>query len=107
MEGPEAWYASDYKNDDSYIITLTEADVSELDAAVQSVVQSRQDLKVGSGTHQMHASWYKLRGDKLISCCLISAVLPMPMHTRDFIFGMHMQQNRESSCRHRHACLPS
>jgi hypothetical protein len=35
VEGPEAWYAADYRGKEDHITTLTPQHVAELDAAVQ------------------------------------------------------------------------
>ena len=40
MEGPDAWHAAQWQDDKSYIHDLTEQDISELDAAVKSAIDS-------------------------------------------------------------------
>ena len=44
VEGPEAWTAAQYRDNQEYVYVLSEADVAELDAAVAGVRD--RDLKV-------------------------------------------------------------
>jgi hypothetical protein len=46
VDGPSAWYASDYKNNEDWVYTLTPEDVEEIEAAVARVIQSGADVKV-------------------------------------------------------------
>ncbi len=46
VEGPEAWTAADYANQDSYIYRFSPTDLTELEAAVASALQQGRDLKV-------------------------------------------------------------
>ncbi|CAL8468861.1 g8402 [Coccomyxa elongata] len=45
VEGPEAWTAADYTNQDSYIYHFSPADLAELEAAVAAALQQGRDLK--------------------------------------------------------------
>ncbi len=46
VEGPEAWTAADYTNQDSYIYRFSPADLAELEAAVAAALQQGRELKV-------------------------------------------------------------
>ena len=58
VEGPEAWTAAQYRDNQEYVYVLSEADVAELDAAVAGV--RHRDLRVrgagcGAGAVQRRA----------------------------------------------------
>lgn len=46
VEGPEAWTAADYANQDDYIYHFSPADLAELEGAVAAALQQGRDLKV-------------------------------------------------------------
>lgn len=46
VEGPAAWYANDYKNDDSWIYRLTDGDIKEVEAALEVAKASGKEIKV-------------------------------------------------------------
>ena len=46
VEGPAAWYAKDYKNDDSWIYRLTDGDIKEVEAALEVAKASGKEIKV-------------------------------------------------------------
>ena len=46
VEGPSAWVAADYKDNEKWIYRLTPGDIAELDAAVTSVVASGKRIQV-------------------------------------------------------------
>ena len=46
VEGPSAWYAADFKDDDTWIYQLTDSDIQEIEAAIDAVKASKKDIKV-------------------------------------------------------------
>lgn len=46
VQGPEAWYADEYRDSRKYIYALTPNDIQELDAAVAGVLKAGIDIKV-------------------------------------------------------------
>ena len=47
VEGPSAWYAADFKDDDTWIYRLTDSDIQEIEVAVDAVKATKKDIKVG------------------------------------------------------------
>ena len=46
IEGPTAWLAADYANTEKHIYTLSETDISELDAQIAAIEAADIDIKV-------------------------------------------------------------
>ncbi len=54
IRGPDAWYARDYADPESYSYHLTVEDVIELDAAIKSAQASHKAIKVVSFKMRSH-----------------------------------------------------
>ena len=48
ITGPAVWYAADYQDNDAYIYRLSSVDITELEAAVATVVESGSKIQVTS-----------------------------------------------------------
>ena len=46
VEGPEAWTAADYTNQDDYIYHFSPVDLAELETVVAGALQQGKDIKV-------------------------------------------------------------
>lgn len=51
VSGPSAWTASDYKNHEQWIYRLSDDDVKELEAGVQSVIDRGLRIQVHTAEH--------------------------------------------------------
>lgn len=54
IDDPAGWTANDYPNLDEHIYRLTEADVEELDAAVQKAEATEQEIQVPPQLQELH-----------------------------------------------------
>ena len=48
VEGPSAWYAADFKDNDTWIYRLTDSDIQEIEAAVAAARATKKEIKVSS-----------------------------------------------------------
>lgn len=57
VEGPEAWYADEYRNRSDWITTLSPQHIAELDAAVGGIMQKGvEEIQVSN----LHSMWLNL-----------------------------------------------